>query len=111
MPNFKKFGAIFVIFVIFKVKNKFFQQVVALRFCWGHPFAKKVYIFGINMKKYACLEMVENFGQVLGLQKGKKHPKSALSATFLPHRKQSWENQFLERQMDSKFRNSSCSRK
>jgi len=57
---------------------------------------KKVYIFGINMEKYGSSEMAENFGQFLGLQKGKKHPKSALSATFLPHRKQSWENQFLE---------------
>ena len=27
------------------------------------------------MKKYACSKMANNFGQVLGLQKGKKHPK------------------------------------
>jgi len=68
-----------------------------------------IYIFGITMEKYESSEMARNFGQVIGLQKGKKHPKTALSATFLPHRKQYWENQFLEGKMDFKFRNSCCS--
>jgi len=63
------------------------------------------------MEKHGSSKMAEIFLQVLGLQKGKKHPKSAFSATFLPHRKQSWENQFLEGKIDSKLRNSSCSRK
>jgi len=62
------------------------------------------------MKKYAYLEMAENFGQVLGLQKGKKHPKSAHSTTFLPHKKQSWEIPILEGKMDSKSKTSSYSR-
>jgi len=39
--------------------------------------------------------------------KGQKTPKNGLSATFLTHRKQSWENEDLEGQMSTKFKNSS----
>jgi len=49
MQNFKKFGAIFVIFEILKVKSMFFQQVV-LRFCWGNPFAKKFILLELAWK-------------------------------------------------------------
>lgn len=32
-----------------------------------------------------------------GSPKGQKTPKNGLSATFLKHRKKSWENEYLER--------------
>ena len=70
MPNFKKFGSFFVIFEIFKAKNKFFQQVrsaIGAMLLLGASICKNVCVFGIKMKKYACLEMAEIFGQVLGL--------------------------------------------
>lgn len=114
MPNFKKFGAIFVIFEIFNAKKRIFQQVrsaTGATLLLGVSICKKVCIFGISMKKYACSGMAEIFGQVPGLQKAKKHSNSALSATFLPHRKQSWEIPFLERQVNSKSKNSSFSRR
>ena len=38
--------------------------------------------------------------------RGQKHPKNGLFATFLTHRKQSWENEDLERQISTKFINS-----
>lgn len=44
MPNFKEFGAFFVIFEIFNTKIGFFSLCVApvaLGFCWEHPFAKR----------------------------------------------------------------------
>jgi len=99
MPNFKKFGVIFVIFENLNAKNRFFHKCAmppVLRFCWRHPFAKKDFIFGMSMEKYGSSEMAHNFGQILGLQKGQKHPKSALSPTFLPHMKRIWEIPFLE---------------
>ena len=43
--------------------------------------------------------------------RGQKHPKNDLSAPILTHRKQSWENEDLERQMSTKFRNSTWVRK
>jgi len=78
MPNFKKFGEIFLNFEIFNVNNRFFQQVRNVTgdaLLLGASICKKVYIFGINMEKYGSLEMGENFVQVLGLLKGQKTPK------------------------------------
>ena len=43
--------------------------------------------------------------------RGQKHLKNGLSATFLTHRKKSWENGHLEGQMSTKFKNSSGIRK
>jgi len=42
---------------------------------------------------------------------GQKHPKNDLSAPILTHRKQSWENEYLEGKMSTKFRNSTWVRK
>jgi len=46
-----------------------------------------------------------------GSPKGQKTPKNGLSASFLTHRKQSWENGDLEGQMSTKFKNFSWVRK
>jgi len=43
--------------------------------------------------------------------RGQKHPKIGLSAPNLTHRNQSWENEDLEGQMSTKFKNFSWVRK
>jgi len=54
MPNFKKFGEVFVIL-------EEVRSATGTMLLMGAPICKKVYIFGINMKNCACSEMAENF--------------------------------------------------
>lgn len=77
----------------------------------GTSFGGKLNSFGFLRKKYEFPQMAKKCFQVLSFQKGQKHLKNALSAPFWPHRKQCWENSLLKGQMDSKFRNSTCSGK
>jgi len=44
---------------------------------------------------------------ISGSPKGQKTPKNGLFAAFFTHRKQSWDNEDMEGQMSTKFKNSS----
>lgn len=113
-PNLKKFGTPFSFLKILGQNTGFFWPMCCATWCsilmeaskWG-----KINIFGLFMKKYACLLVAKKFWQVLNPQKGRKHPKNDLSAPIWTHRKQCWENSVLERKMKAKFKNSTCSGK
>jgi len=54
----------FLSFLKFLMQKQVFQQVCSTSnamLLMGASICKKVYIFGINMKIYACLEMAEKF--------------------------------------------------
>ena len=84
-PNFKNFGTHFSNFDFFWPKHRFFSST--RRATWralmiGSSSWVKICIFGFFMKIYACLHMDNRFWQVLGFQKGQKHPKTDLSTPF-----------------------------
>ena len=65
-----------------------------------------LYIFGFFMVKYASSEVNLAFQQNLDGQTAQKHHENHLAATFCTSRKYLWENEVLEGQINSKFRNS-----
>ena len=74
--------------LIFWPKNRFFSSIH--RATWrallmGDSFWCKLYIFGFFMENCAGLLMAKRFWQVLGFQKGQKHPKNDLSTPFWTH--------------------------
>jgi len=64
--------------------------------------------FWIQNGKSLLLVSKQEILTIFGSPKGQETPKNGLSATFLTHRKQSWENEDLEGKMSTKFKNSSC---
>ena len=64
------------------------------------------YIFGFFMVNYASSEVNLAFQQNLDGQTAQKHHEKHLAATFCTSRKYLWENEVLEGQINSKFRNS-----
>jgi len=72
---------------------------------------EKKYIFGFGMNTHDYLCMAKKFGQVLSPQEVKKHSNNDLTSPILTHKKQSWEIEVLEGQMDTKLKNSTWVRK
>ena len=105
---------IFDIFANFCPKNRVLLPV--RRATWralmiGTYSGGKLDIFGFFMKIYACSGMAGRFHQLLGCLKGQKHSKNDLTAPILKHRKQCWEDGFLEGQMEAKLTNSTWVKK
>jgi len=63
--------------------------------------------FWIQHEKARLLVSGQEILTRFGSPKGQKTAKNGLSATFLTHRKKSWENEDLDGQMSTKFKNSS----
>ena len=64
------------------------------------------YIFVFFMVNYASSEVNLAFQKNLDGQTAQKRHENHLAATFCTSRKYLWENEFLEGQINSKFRNS-----
>ena len=104
-----KFGENFVIFKFLGQKTGFAVKWVArscAHFFFGTLAGGNFYIFGFFMVNYASSEVNLAFHRNLDGQKAQKHHENHLAATFCTSREYLWENEVLEGQMSSKFRNS-----
>ena len=107
-----EFGQIrrkFCHFQIFGLKDRFCSYVgrALMRSHFFETLAGgDFYIFGFFMVNYASSEVNLAFQQNLDGQTAQKHHENHLAATFCTSRKYLWENEVLEGQINSKFRNS-----
>ena len=95
--NFKKFGENFVNCEFFVPNDPS---------SWKLHFAKTQHFQIFHAKLHMLMDGLEIWWS-FGPPESQKTSKKWLSATFVRHRKQSWEIWFLTRKMDSKFQNSS----